>query len=150
MNEKHNIPIVHSSYKDLLSDPLIDAIYIALPNSLHFKWALHAIRAGKHVLLEKLSCLNSEEAYALFNHPLIKALGALIILEVFHYRFHPAWQVFLSYIHGDPTVGLVKHALAQQYLPRGIVPITDIRWRRLALTSGFVDEMATRFRLAQV
>ncbi|KAA8650830.1 hypothetical protein EYZ11_003807 [Aspergillus tanneri] len=140
--KKHDIPIVHSSYEDLLSDPSIDAIYIALPNSLHFEWALRAVRAGKHVLLEKPSCSNGEEAHALFNHPLIEAPGAPIVLEAFHYRFHPAWQVFLSYIHGDPTVGPVKHALAQQYLPKGGVPITDIRWR-YDLSGGAMMDFGT-------
>lgn len=36
-----------------LSDPNIDVVYVALPNSLHFEYAYKALKAGKHVLLEK-------------------------------------------------------------------------------------------------
>ncbi|KAJ6023013.1 hypothetical protein N7499_008331 [Penicillium canescens] len=127
--KKHGIPIVHSSYEDLLNDPSIDAVYIALPNSLHFEWALRAIKARKHVLLEKPSCSNGEEARALFNHPLVKAPNAPVLLEAFHYRFHPAWQTFMSLIHDDAVAGPVKHAHAQQYLFKGVIPFDDIRWR---------------------
>ncbi|KAJ5767168.1 uncharacterized protein N7511_004784 [Penicillium nucicola] len=127
--KKHGIPIVHSSYEDLLNDPSIDAVYIALPNSLHFEWALRAIKARKHVLLEKPSCSNGEEAKALFNHPLVKAHNAPVLLEAFHYLFHPAWQMFMSLIHDDALAGPVKHAHAQQYLFKGVIPADDIRWR---------------------
>ncbi|KAB8235274.1 hypothetical protein ETB97_007855 [Aspergillus alliaceus] len=127
--KKYDIPIVHASYEDLLNDPSVDAVYISLPNCLHYEWAVRAIRAGKHVLLEKPSCANSEEARALFNHPLLQQPGAPIVLEAFHYRFHPAWQTFLSFIHQGPEAGPVRHALAQQYAPNGMLPADDIRWR---------------------
>lgn len=41
------------SWEGFLSDPGIDAVYIASPNSIHFRQALDALRAGKHVLCEK-------------------------------------------------------------------------------------------------
>ncbi|KAF7594616.1 hypothetical protein BBP40_008883 [Aspergillus hancockii] len=140
--KKHDIPIVHASYEDLLNDPSVDAIYIALPNGLHYEWTLRAIRAGKHVLLEKPSCSNGEEARALFNHPLLKQPGAPIILEAFHYRFHPAWQTFLSFIHDDPVAGPVRHVFAQQYAPKGVVPASDIRWR-FDLAGGAMMDFGT-------
>ncbi|KAJ5779543.1 dimeric dihydrodiol dehydrogenase [Penicillium paradoxum] len=140
--KQHNIPIVHSTYEGLLQDPSIDAIYIALPNGLHYEWALRSIRAGKHVLLEKPSCSNAEEARALFTHPLLKAENAPIILEAFHYRFHPAWQTFLARIHTDPAAGRVKNAFVQQYLAKGIIAKDDIRWR-FDLAGGAMMDFGT-------
>lgn len=131
-----------SSSSELLQDPSIDAIYIALPNNLHYEWSLRSIKAGKHVLLEKPSCSNAEEAQALFNHPLLKAAGAPILLEAFHYRFHPAWQAFLARIHSDPEAGRVKNAFAQQYLHKGAIAENDIRWR-FDLSGGAMMDFGT-------
>ncbi|KAJ5116780.1 dimeric dihydrodiol dehydrogenase [Penicillium angulare] len=140
--KKHNIPIVHSTYEDLLQDPSIDAIYIALPNNLHYEWALRSISAGKHVLLEKPSCSNAAEARELFTHPLITTAGVPVLLEAFHYRFHPAWQTFLARIHDDPEAGNVKNASAQQYLPKGVILNDDIRWR-FDLAGGAMMDFGT-------
>src|SRR5262249_21771249 len=42
-----------TDYRELLADPPIDAIVVATPVSTHFDLALQALRAGKHVLVEK-------------------------------------------------------------------------------------------------
>ncbi|KAJ5248817.1 hypothetical protein N7468_000268 [Penicillium chermesinum] len=127
--KKHDIPIVHASYQALLNDPSIDAVYISLPNSHHYEWALRALKAGKHVLLEKPSTANAAQASALFTHPLATAPNAPVLLEAFHYVFHPAWQTFLALLR-DPSAGRIESAFAAQYMPAGLVaPAGDIRWR---------------------
>ena len=45
---------VHTDYKELLKDPEIEAVIIALPLHLHAPVAIEAMMAGKHVLTEKL------------------------------------------------------------------------------------------------
>lgn len=109
----------------MLDDPTIDAVYIPLPNGLHYEWALKSLRAGKHVLLEKPSTSNAEEAKKLFNHPILKQPNAPVILEAFHYRFHPAWQTFLTLV--DPA--RITSASSVQYLGRGYFPKDDIRFK---------------------
>ena len=48
-------------YRELLANPEIDAVVIALPLNLHAPVAIEAMRAGKHVLCEKLMARNIRE-----------------------------------------------------------------------------------------
>jgi len=50
---------------ELIRDPGIDAVVIATPVSTHFELALEALRAGKHVLVEKPLASNSQQGLRL-------------------------------------------------------------------------------------
>ncbi|KAI0469847.1 putative oxidoreductase [Xylariaceae sp. FL0804] len=102
--QKHGVPEVKDTYQEMLDDPNIDAIFIPLPNNLHYEWSARAIRAGKHVLLEKPSSSNATEANMLFNMPELSQPNAPVLLEAFHNRFHPAVQTFLSFINPADVV----------------------------------------------
>ena len=47
---------------ELINDPQIDAVVIATPVSSHFDLALAALKAGKHVLVEKPLAAQSDHA----------------------------------------------------------------------------------------
>lgn len=111
--KKHGIPDVRDSYQEILDDPNIDAVLIPLPNNLHFEWAVKAIRAGKHVLLEKPSVSNAIESNILFNLPELSQPNAPVLLEAFHNRFHPAVRLFLSFI----TPADVVHVHTDSMIP---------------------------------
>src|SRR5512138_426459 len=51
----------YEQYDSLLKSGDIDAVYIALPNSLHCEYAVRAARAGIHVLCEKPLALTEDE-----------------------------------------------------------------------------------------
>ena len=76
----------HGSYEDLLADAELDAVYVALPNALHAEWALRALEAGKHVLVEKPFAARPGAVEAAFA----TADGrGLVLAEAFMYRHHP-------------------------------------------------------------
>jgi predicted dehydrogenase len=56
-----------TNWLDLIGDPSIDAIAVATPVSTHFDLASEALRAGKHVLVEKPLTANSEQALGLME-----------------------------------------------------------------------------------
>jgi hypothetical protein len=45
----------HASYELLVADPDVEVIYVATPHPMHHDDAILALRAGKHVLVEKRS-----------------------------------------------------------------------------------------------
>jgi predicted dehydrogenase len=83
-----DIPKAHSSYDALLSDPEIDAVYVALPNHKHAAWATRAIEAGKHVLCEKPIACQADDV-----HQIIAARdrGGVKAGEAFMVALHPQW-----------------------------------------------------------
>src|ERR1700752_4535114 len=58
---------VSTDARDILNHPNIDAVAISTPVSTHFKLALEALKAGKHVLVEKPMTSTSEEAMRLID-----------------------------------------------------------------------------------
>ena len=56
-----------TDYRDLLRDPRIDAVVVATPVSTHFTLGMEALRAGKHVLIEKPMTCDATEALRLVD-----------------------------------------------------------------------------------
>ncbi|MDT4969366.1 MAG: hypothetical protein QOJ64_4103 [Acidobacteriota bacterium] len=56
-----------SDYRQLISDPKLDAVVIATPVSTHFSFAREALQAGKHVLIEKPFTANVAQAEELIQ-----------------------------------------------------------------------------------
>ena len=60
--EKFGIPELVTDYRKLLGRGDIDVVSVALPNYLHAKVALEALKAGKHVMLDKPMTTNARDA----------------------------------------------------------------------------------------
>jgi predicted dehydrogenase len=84
--------LAYGDYQALLDDPNIDAVYIPLPNSMHYEWAIKAAKAGKHVLCEKPMGLTAAEVETMYA---ASADAGVLLMEAFMYRFHPqiAWAL---------------------------------------------------------
>jgi predicted dehydrogenase len=126
--EKHGIGVVHDSYEALIADPEIDAIYNPLPNGLHGRWTIAALKAGKHVLCEKPFTANAEEAEAVAA---VARETGLVCMEAFHYRYHALIRRMLEII-ASGELGAVRHVEAWFAIP---LFRKDIRWQ-LELAGG--------------
>jgi len=60
--DRYKIGRSYTDYHDLLDQPDIDAVTVAVPNYLHAKVSMDALQARKHVLLEKPMAMNAKEA----------------------------------------------------------------------------------------
>lgn len=82
----NGIERAYEGYETLLSDPHVDAVYIALPNSLHAQWTIAALRAGKAVFCEKPLCTSVTETAEVLR--VARETGQLL-WEAFVFPFQP-------------------------------------------------------------
>jgi predicted dehydrogenase len=74
------------SYEDfdrIASNPAVDAVYVALPNSMHAEYTIRAAKAGKHVLCEKPMDVSSAQCVRM-----IDACKAARVKLMIAYRLH--------------------------------------------------------------
>ena len=120
---------MHGSYEALLADPSVDAVYNPLPNGLHGRWTIPALEAGKHVLCEKPFTANAAEAETVAAAA--AAAPSLVVMEAFHYRYHPLVDRLLEVIHDE--LGPLQHVATRMCIP---LPMrSDIRYQ-LDLAGG--------------
>lgn len=84
--EKFKPETVYASYEAMLADPEVEAVYIPLPNGLHFEWVLKAAAMKKHILCEKPLGISKEQVEKM------KAAcdeNGVHLMEAFAYRQSP-------------------------------------------------------------
>lgn len=127
--ERHGVERVHTSYDEVLADPEVEVVYNPLANGLHAPWNLRALAAGKHVLAEKPSAANGEEAARVRDA--VQTSGR-VFMEAFHYPYHPLFQRVVALLE-EGCIGQVRHVEA--FLGMPAPEPTDPRWS-FALAGG--------------
>ncbi|MCS7014591.1 MAG: Gfo/Idh/MocA family oxidoreductase [Gemmatales bacterium] len=85
----------YSRLSELLADPDIDLVDICLPTSMHAQASLEALRAGKHVLVEKPIALSLEDAARMVEAA--QQTGKLLLVgQVLAYVPEFAWALQLA------------------------------------------------------
>lgn len=98
------VPRAYGSYTELLADPEVEIVYVAVPNSLHAEWTIASARAGKHILCEKPLATNQAEAEVMFS---AARDAGVLLMEAFMYRFHPQTLKFQELIRAG-TIGQIQ------------------------------------------
>jgi predicted dehydrogenase len=76
----------YTDYQELIDDPMVEAVYISLPNSLHIPWSIKAMQAGKHVLCEKPIAMNAQELKEAIK---VSQSTGKLLMEASWNRWHP-------------------------------------------------------------
>lgn len=87
-----SIPMAQS-YDSLLGNSQVEAVYIPLPVGLHKEWAIKAIKAGKHVMVEKSLTTDFQSAKEI---TMAAEVSEVVLYEDSMCDFHPQHQKVLS------------------------------------------------------
>ncbi|MFJ2903427.1 Gfo/Idh/MocA family protein [Streptomyces sp. NPDC087212] len=98
----------YATYRDLLADPDVDIVYIALHNSAHREWVEESLRAGKHVVCEKPLTLSAADVDALTDRA--EASGKILVEAAWN-RWHPR-TLDMEDLLGRGALGKVTHVSA--------------------------------------
>lgn len=122
----------------------VDAVYVALPNALHARWTIAALRAGRAVLTEKPACVDAAQTARVLDVAR-KTPGPL--WEAFVFVFQPQLRRVLDLI-GAGAIGEPREIQAQFHAP--LDDAGDIRFRA-DLGGGVLPDLAVYpIRLARL
>ena len=96
------VTATYSDLDELLASRQIDAVYVASPNTAHEAQTLAAVRAGKHVLVEKPAVTNAEAWDRLCREA--RAHG-VVLLEAMRTEYDPGLDVIRELL---PTLGTIR------------------------------------------
>ena len=85
----------HASYESLAGDPDVDVVYVATPHPMHRDNAILALRAGKHVLVEKPFTMTAAEAREVAG---VAREHGLFAMEAMWTRFLPHTAVVRDWL----------------------------------------------------
>lgn len=103
--DTYGIKKAYGSYEELATDPEVEAVYIATPNSMHFSNAMLCLNNGKHVLCEKPFTTNAKDAETLYNEADERGM---FIMEAFWIHFLPLYEKLLQIIE-TKEFGELRH-----------------------------------------
>ena len=99
-----------TDHRELVNRADVDAVLVASPHAFHAGVTLAAVRAGKHVLVEKPMCINQREANEIISaqkdQPVVVQVGYMR-------RYAPA---FLYACEEVKTIGAIKFARVRDFL----------------------------------
>lgn len=131
---RHNIPLWYDNAEDLLTNPEINAVYIATPPAQHKDYAIAALNAGKDVYIEKPVTLNAAECDDIIAAE--KSTGRKVTAA--HYRryvpcFMKMHELIRAGVIGTPL--MVQLDMLQPAASK-IITTTEDNWRVNPALSG--------------
>ena len=129
--EKLGLVAAYASLDEVLDDPDVQAVHLAIPNVLHYEYAKRTLAAGKHVMCEKPLAMNAEESGELVDVARASGLEAGVCYNI---RFYPL-NLHARQMIADGGLGTVN-AVVGSYMQDWLLYDTDYNWRVLAEKGG--------------
>ncbi len=130
-----NVPQFTTDYRDLLRDPMIDIIEVNTPHSLHRKFVVEALAAGKHVACQKPLAVTIAEAEDMIAAAR-RAGGQLRVFENFIYypAYRKAKELLAAGEIGEPLA--VRFKLGSSLFGGRWVPLRSELWHLMESEAG--------------
>ena len=95
--EEYGFEKAYGSYEEMLADPKVELVYIAVPHSHHHQWTIAALNAGKHVLCEKAFAANEAQAREMIE---LAEKKNLLLTEAIWTRYMPSRKMIDEILAG--------------------------------------------------
>ena len=105
-----------SDYEEILKDDEVDLVMVTTRHDLHGSMVLQALRAGKHVFVEKPLALKEEELAEIEHFYAEHPHGPLLMVG-FNRRFSPALQTVRSILKNRTTPIIANYRMNAGYIP---------------------------------
>ena len=125
---------VYGDLDRMLADEGVDIVYIGTPHATHHPIALAALRAGKHVLIEKPIGIDADEARAVAD---AARRSGRFVMEAMWMKFAPAYRELVRSVEGG-AIGQVRSIRASFGLPFDSAGST--RWSTARASSTLLDQ----------
>jgi predicted dehydrogenase len=99
----------YENFDRIASDPAVDVVYVALPNSMHAEYTVRALKAGKHVLCEKPMATTPIECDQMIAAA--RAAGRRLMIG-YRLRYEPFNQALIKLAQDDTELGPTRFVLA--------------------------------------
>lgn len=106
-----------TNYEEILADPNIDLVLIATRHNLHSNMTLSALKAGKHVLVEKPLALTLSELGGIESFYMDGDSNKPVVLTGFNRRFSPFATRIASLIENRSNPLIINYQMNAGYIP---------------------------------
>lgn len=130
----------YHDWKDLINDTEIDIVSIVTPPNLHVEMACEAMKAGKHVLLEKPVAISEQGALQILN---VQKETDMIITVDHMIRYNPIIQTFMQ-LGQSGAFGKLRHVVVNNYAQDAALPVHHWFWEE-ELSGGIHVEHGVHF-----
>lgn len=109
--QRHGAPYTFTDLEEMAASPVLDAVYIASPNALHYEQSKLFLSHGKHVICEKPLCAQAEKVRELQE---LAAEHGVVFLEAIMYQHLPQRKVLEDALKQLGQITMVKLDFCQR------------------------------------